>query len=584
MKKNIFQIALVALFAGVLALSCTKEKDNDSAIQKPVMVSLSADEFFTGSSAEVKATLSQAIEVPVTVTLAADTKLAQKYTTAIDPELVSVGAITIPAGATEATATVSVDNSELAKGKYETQIVAVSAKGANMSSSNTANIILLQGVSTVSITYDDYFAEDGTNTFTVSLDMYSEEDCVVKIAQLELAGYANIPAMAFKFDKEVTIKAGEKSASGKVSIDLDALYDSGNFVAGLQVTGVTSATEGKFEVSAKSYRTAVLFGFTAPKKNKTWNITYLGQMEVSGSVREVFYVGGVDEDVYIDYMVTAQDAEETNSFIYPNIIADENSYLASYIKAGYTVEKLCPNGSGYLTAKKRAPGTYKFWVVAVAADGTCTGEYATQEFTVAPEPEATAAYKAWLGDWTIGSTAEDEKPVVITISKKDVNKSYYIDGLEGLNTVGYGISAVADFNEDGSISINAQSFGTWTHDTYGEATDVLAGLIVEGGKTYFVSKNDTPVATGVIGSNGEAVLSGGVFADGSTGSVFAITGLKYYWVVSAGAGSYSKGYTPLPNTLIPVVVPNEGTESVKNLLVNKAPRNFGSLTNAISLK
>ena len=85
MNKNIFKFAFVAITAGVLAVSCAKEKDNDSAIQKPVMVSISADPYFTDASAEVKATLSQAVDVPVTVTLAPGTTLSQSYTTPPEP-------------------------------------------------------------------------------------------------------------------------------------------------------------------------------------------------------------------------------------------------------------------------------------------------------------------------------------------------------------------------------------------------------------------------------------------------------------------------------------------------------------------
>ena len=144
MNNNIFKFALVAITAGVLAVSCAKEKDNDSAIQKPVMVSIEADPYFVGNTAEVTATLTEAIDVPVTVSLAPGTTLSKDYTTLIDPELLFLGDIVIPAGQTEAKATVTVNNTRLEKGKYEAEIVVAGAKGANMSSGNSANIVLLQ--------------------------------------------------------------------------------------------------------------------------------------------------------------------------------------------------------------------------------------------------------------------------------------------------------------------------------------------------------------------------------------------------------------------------------------------------------
>lgn len=549
MKNNIFKLAFVAMAATALFLSCNKEKDNDSAIQKPVMVTLSADDFFTEAKANVTATLTEAQDHDVVVTLAPATQIAQAYTEPIDVDLVSAGTITIPAGATEGSTTVSVDNSELPKGKYETQLVVTSCKGANMSSDDNVNIILLQGVSTVSIAFDSGYSDEGETTFTVSLDMYSEEDCEVTISQLDFPGYENVPVMAFNFDKTVVIKAGETEATGKAYIDLDCLYDSGFFVGALQIADVS---EGKFEIGEKFY-TAAGFDFTVPIRNRTWKMEYYGHVAIGGDTREAFLVSGVNG--YFDYFITSAETEALNSFIFPNLICEENAYLASGIKAGEKLEDLCYYSSADddpvgVVAIKRAPGNYKLWILSVDETGVCTGYYSFLEFTVEEEPEPTKAYSAWIGDWILGSTAEEENPIVVTISAKDVNQSYYIDGLEGLDTKQYGLSATAYF-EDGTISIYPQTLGTWTHSTYGPATDVLAGLIVEGGKTYYVGSGENPVAYGVIGADGTAVLTPGSWMD-SEGTLYGIVGLKYYWVVEAGAGAYSKGMTPLPDTLIPV--------------------------------
>lgn len=591
MKNNIFKFAFVAITAAVLSISCNKEKDNDGAIQKPVMVSLSGDSFFTDAKANVTATLTEALDHDVVVTLTPATKIAQKYTEPIDVDLVSAGVITIPAGAKEGSAVVTVDNSELPKGKYETQVVVSSCKGANMTSGDGVNIILLQGASTVSLAIDGGFSTAGVTTFTVFLDMYSEEDCVVEIEQLEFPGYDNVPSMAFSFDKSVTIKAGETEASGSVAIDLDGLYDSGRYLGALQIKSVESATEDKFEVDPEDYYSGYFFSFTASKKNHSWDMSYLGRMSVSGETCEVFQVSGVDG--YFDYYVTPADTEEENSFIYPNLIADENAYLASKIRSGKTLDELLYNGDSYVAANKRAAGSYKLWILAVSEGGVCTGEYATLTFTAPEEPEPTAAYEKWLGQWTLGSSAESEKPIVVTISAKDVNQSYYVDGLEGVDTVTNEISATAEFNEDGTICIYPQVVGTWTHPSYGPATDVLAGQIVDSGKTFFVSSGDAPVAYGVIGADGTAILTPGTWTDDETGSVYGIVGLKYYWVVSAGAGSYSSYNTPLPNSLIPVKPEANpaalGSKKIDGEIIfrNQPAENkdfAGALTNHILLK
>jgi len=591
MKKNIFQAALAALFIGVLAVSCAKEKDNDSAIQKPVMVTISADSYFTEAQAEIKATLSQAIDTPVTVDFAIDDKIAQDYTTPLDPDLVTAGTITIPAGQTEGTATVTVNNAALPKGKYETQVVAVSTQGANMSSKNSANIILLQGVSTVSLSFDSSFDASGSSTFTVYLDMYSEEDVTVTIGQREysIPGYTNVPSMAYSFTKQVVVKAGETEASGAVAIDLDALYDSGLYVGGLEIKSISSETPDKFEVSPKSYYSAAGYSFLVPKKNHNWSLNYLGHSSISGETYELFLVDEVGG--YFDYFITSAEQEEVNSFIYPNLIYEENAYIKSRIAAGKTLDDICYNdaeGGAYVAATKRSvPGEYKLWILAVSDQGVCTGEYATLNFTVEPEPEPTDAYKAWLGDWILGSSADDDKPIVVTISAKDVNSSYYIDGLEGIDTVTEKLSATAFFESDGTITIYPQTVGTWTHPDYGPAKDVLAGLIQDGGATYYVAAGDDPIAYGVLGANGVASLTPGSFYDSETGTRYAITGLKYYWVVSAGAGRYSTGYTSLPNSLIPVKPePNTTVSNSKKVTVNLplpgASVNHGEIAGALT--
>lgn len=560
MKKNIFKFAFVAIAVAALSLSCQKEKDNDSAIQQTVMVSISADEYFVNDAATVTATLSKAQESPVTITLVPGSKTAQSYTEPIATSLVSVGTITIPAGATEGSATVSVNSAELPKGKYETQVMVSSCQGANMTSDNSANIVLLHGTSTVSLTYNAGFDEYGTTTFTVSMDMYSEEDCEITIGQLEYPGYSNIPAFAFAFDKKIVIEAGETEATGTVQIDLDGLTDSDFYVGAIQIKAVS---DGKFEISEEDYYSAAGFNYTAPKKNNHFEATYMGQMtNSSGTVVEVFVVKGVGG--YLDYMISSADAEETNSFIYPEIIAAENDYIAQRI-GSRTLDQICYNDSeGYaiIQADKRAAGDYKFWVVAVSDKGKCTGEYNVIDFTVEQSAEPTAAYKAWLGEWTLGSTAEDDEPIVITISQKDANYTYYVDGLEGIETASQNMSVTAYFNEDGSISIYSQEIGTWEHSSYGTVTDVLAGNVYIGGKTYFVVDDTNPIATGVIDANGIATLSSGSYID-EEGTSYTITGMKYYGIVEAGAMSYTKINTPLPNTLIPVTATT--TASVKGV-------------------
>jgi hypothetical protein len=101
--------------------------------------------------------------------------------------------------------------------------------------------------------------------------------------------------------------------------------------------------------------------------------------------------------------------------------------------------------------------------------------------------------------------------------------------------------------------------------------------------------DSAPVATGVIGANGVATLSAGTFTD-DDGSIYSITGLKYYVVFDSGTYSYTSGNTPLPNTLLPVV-PNPVEEGIKNVpaqipyrAVEEHSQILGARSNAILLK
>ena len=193
-----------------------------------------------------------------------------------------------------------------------------------------------------------------------------------------------------------------------------------------------------------------------------------------------------------------------------------------------------------------------------------TIECASQYFSLYPAGLTTqaVAYNAWIGQWTIGSTAKDDKPVVITISQKDENSTYNIDGLEGVNTQDNNITVTGTFEEDGSLSIYAQELSEWTNSTYGPATNFLAGQIIVEGATYFMKGNY--LMTNIkLSTNGEGVMLRGSVSD-TNGSVYSVVGMKYYWVVSAGAGNYSNVNTPLPNKLIPVA-PNAAATSATNV-------------------
>ncbi len=117
--------------------------------------------------------------------------------------------------------------------------------------------------------------------------------------------------------------------------------------------------------------------------------------------------------------------------------------------------------------------------IELGENGFPTGKYLLENFKREPIP-----YEFYLGDWEIPQwgTEEDTK-TYWTIAEKEAGKSFTITGIgntfystrnmaEGLPAK---IVAIADYNEDGTLSINAQEVGSFYTINEYNAVDVLIG-------------------------------------------------------------------------------------------------------------
>ena len=564
MKKNIFQIALVALFAGLSVVSCQKVVDQDNKMETPVLVSISADKVFSSGSATVTAKLSSETDRDVTVGLTTGTKLSQTFTDLIPEENITLGTITIPAGQKEATTTVSVDYADFEKGKYETQILVEGVSGANVSSSNAANIILLVGSSYVTVEFDDYLDDYGLGTYTVHMDMFSETDCEVSLAYVPVnAKFA--PEEAITMDETVVVKAGETEATGTISIDLDKLEASNFWYVGVVITGVS---EGPFEASSDPTFSGL--DFTLPvDMSEEWDIEYVDKEYYDGDYSEVYFQTGIDSP-YFDYFVTPADYVEefSNSVIFPEFIASENGYLAPYMKQ-YTPAFLASKGfikssekHKYFYGSDKEPGKYTLWIVGLGEDGYCTGEYAAVDFEVVAD---TPEYAAWLGKWVIGSTEDSDEPVIISINSAAQNIAYSIDGLEGLNTDENYLTALGIIDDNsGALGLysNVQYFGLanlwYEGEDGGTYADVLMG--VDKNKEASFESLDLLLGSVMFGADGN-----GYFSPGFGSEFTPYIAAKYVTVSDKGeiVGELSESYTKFKDeTLVPYVEPEEPEEEV----------------------
>lgn len=558
MKKNIFQFALIALVAGLSVVSCQKVVDQDDKIETPVLVSISADELFVSGSATITASLNTEAKKDVTVNLTTSDKVAQTFTTPIPEEFITLGTITIPAGQKEATTTISVDASTFEKGKYETQVLVTGASGANVSSSNKANIVLLVGESVATVAFGDYLDEYGEGTFTVSLDMFSETDCEVTLDYYAAAPTGFVPLYAIEMDKKVVIKAGETEATGTISVDLDALDATGFWYVGVVITGVS---EGPFEFLDKPTYSGIDF-ILPVNASPDVTLEYVDKEYYEGVSSEVFFQSGLTSPYY-DYYVTTEDVWDedlSNNFVFPEFIADESAYISQYksypmsvlVRAGVVKDS---SKNLYFSAKNRAAGKYRVWIIGIDEGCTVTGEFAVAEFEVVDD---TPEYAAWLGKWVIGSTNEDEEPVVISINTAFQNEAYSIDGLEGLDTSSNMLTALGFINEDsGALEMysNSQFYGLKNLWYQGEDenlyANVLLGVYADG--TPSIASLNTPLATVMFGADGN-----GYFTPGMDNSFKAYIATKYCTIDRSGnvVDYLSDVYTWLKGeTLVPYVEP-----------------------------
>lgn len=525
--------------ACVLFAACAKE---DANILRKTSVTLSGDSYFSGNSATVTATLANPIDKDVTINLAAGTQVSDSKYALVDGADLSFSNITIPAGQTSATGTVTVNPSNYTKGRYQAQVCIGTVNGAAVSASaDKVNITLLNGIPVATLTVSD-FSYEGEGTVTVNLDSPSEAGGTIT---LKVASDSDVPESAMTYEKVITIDADGTTGSTDVQIDLNELTVGGDLNVAFDIAEVSGEFESAGEASG-------VLEFVLPVKNEAWSVEYYGPYETTTGTYQAYIVSG--SEGYFDlYRVPKGSVAEDNTL--SAFFLEDRDDLARYL-GRYTIDDLLYLGDGGYLMRDQDPDDYDIWMIGFDEDLEPTGEYTVATYTVEyVEPDEN--YTRWLGDWTVG---DDEDAVTITISQNSLNKSYYIDGLEGVDTEGYEISAVAYYDgETGGFNISAQEIGTWEHDSYGTATDVLYGQIMMNDKVYRVS-GDYVMTDVLMNADGSASMTAGSveLGDDESGyTLYTLVGMKYYWVVSAGAGSYSNGNTALPNTLYKVEAEEE---------------------------
>lgn len=171
--------------------------------------------------------------------------------------------------------------------------------------------------------------------------------------------------------------------------------------------------------------------------NNSWRVSYSAKGSVDGSICDnVVRVDSADDNSYMITVVSAEDYELQNMrAIADALLADMYDYLEyfnSTNNTNYGIDAMLYRGNG-ATSFELTPGRYRALAIGISPHGEVSDLYAVSEEFAVAEQEASEAYNAWLGDWTIeganGATAS------ITLAKGVANTNFIMTGWEGIENL-----------------------------------------------------------------------------------------------------------------------------------------------------
>lgn len=329
-----------------------------------------------------------------------------------------------------------------------------------------------------------------------------------------------------------------KSNSDLIQAEVEALLASGN-VSGLKsqtsatitLTGLEPQTDYRYVVFGlssegevygmfKSVRFTTVRGEIQFKENAAWTVTYQGAGAINGTnYQHTVAVTSTDANLYF---ITALPVEEYMNMgikaVAEQNLQDYKDYINEFNAANgtnYKVADILFQGNG-IDAFMFDPGDWYALAIGVDESGELTGLYAQSEVITIAEEEASPAYAAWLGNWTItGSNGITQQ---VTFSKYISNQSYIMSGYEGPDTAG--LDVLVEWNAENELwYIYNQNLGTYNFGTNGDGDIWFVGMTPEG-NLYL---DEIPVCIG------------GQFQDGTLGAI----GFEEEWENEDGSkGSY----------------------------------------------
>lgn len=208
------------------------------------------------------------------------------------------------------------------------------------------------------------------------------------------------------------------------------------------------------------------------------------------------------------------------------------------------------NGNGLpLYTDKASPST-EYITIAKVTDAAGNSTIKSATATTESAGEASDAYKAWLGTWTVTSTSSTytKKPLTfdVVFKQKVANVSYAVEGWTASIFRDQPDKSpyfpVATFNDGGFYFANGQTFGKFNLGEYGTGTLTYCCFFTLAGKNYYSSQTEFSDGTPFVSLYGtmnsdklSAVVEGAEveYSDGKATMEYA----DFMYVLDSGKGA-----------------------------------------------
>lgn len=247
--------------------------------------------------------------------------------------------------------------------------------------------------------------------------------------------------------------------------------------------------------------------------NEAWSVSYIG----AGTLYEqefenIVKVTSVDKNPYLMTVVYASEWDPAGLIELGNyLVSDLRNYINEFNSSygtDYTLADMLFVGDGY-DAFNLYPGYYKAVALGVNEQGTLTGLYAVSDTFEVKEQVASAAFRAWLGNWEV--VGNNDVVYTINLSNGLANKffymSYWENDMDFMVQVDYNaeLDALFFYSQTVEEDVNFGSYGYGNLYFYGldregslytnESGDygiAIAGIL-DGGQRAIVRYDDDSV-------------------------------------------------------------------------------------------